>query len=408
MHMLKQPVLRPMAAAIVGAGLLVAGGQAMATTAADATIRNTVTVSYADAGGNAQTPLLSSVDVTVNLVRANPILNAPADQSTDAATDAVYSYTITTAANGVATYNLTTPLAQSAGISGSTATALPASVTLGATTVASAVSIAAAGTTVITVPRDNTVDGSINGLVVGDIVVIGGQEFLIAAIGADNVGPGTTTITVNGNGSVLNAAVGALVAERKTFSLTVDPGTVSDATVDQTITVTTTATDAIDGAYTSNDVTVTTVLSVGLTVQKLVRNSTSGAAGTGTSVSYGGNTYYPGGITGNPGDVLEYLIVVTKSATTASATQVRISDPVPPFTTYVANSLRLDNGSGLSVLNDSGADGDAGETDNNTIYIYPGAGGSDGGAGAPGIGDGVGGSLGASDVSYALFQVSIQ
>jgi len=43
--------------------------------------------------------------------------------------------------------------------------------------------------------------------VVGDIVVIGGQEFLIAAIGADNVGPGTTTITVNGNGSVLNAAV---------------------------------------------------------------------------------------------------------------------------------------------------------------------------------------------------------
>jgi len=147
MHMLKQPVLRPMAAAIVGAGLLVAGGQAMATTAADATIRNTVTVSYADAGGNAQTPLLSSVDVTVNLVRANPILNAPADQSTDSATNAVYSYTITTAANGVATYNLTTPLAQSAGISGSTASALPASVTLGATTVASAVSIAAAGTT---------------------------------------------------------------------------------------------------------------------------------------------------------------------------------------------------------------------------------------------------------------------
>lgn len=404
--------LRPLAAALVTMGALAGAGQAWATTAADTTLRNTVTVSYADAALNPQTALTASVDVTVNLVRANPILNAPADQSTDPATNAVYNYTITTAANGIATYNLTSPLVQSAGIAGSLASTSVASVTLGASTVASNTTIGAAGTTTITVPRDNTADASINGLTVGDTVVIGGGVFSIAGIGADTASPGTTTITVNGNGTALTVPAGTLIAERQTFTLTVDPGTVSNATVDQTVTVTTTATDATVNTYTSNDVTVTTVLSVGLTVQKLVRNTNYGAGAGGNAagvggVSYGGNTYYSGGVTGNPTEVLEYLIVVTKNATTSSATRVKISDPIPPFTTYVASSMVLDDGTTSVALNDSGSDGDAGETDNNTVYFYPGTGGTDGGLGAPGVNDGVGGSMGANAVSYALFRVSI-
>lgn len=410
LHIRKPDALRPLAAAALAAAALAGAGQAWATTAADTTIRNTVTVNYADAAGTAQTALTAQVDVTVNLVRANPILNAPADQSTDPANPAVYSYTITTAANGLATYNLTTPLVQSAGISGSTAAASVGSVTLGATTVASSVSIAASGTTTITVPRDNTSDASINGIVVGDTVVISGQVFTVSGIGADNASPGTTTITVNGNGTALNAPAGTLIAERKTFTTTVTPGTVSNATVDQTVTVTTTATDAVDNTKTSNDVTVTTVLSVGLSVQKLVRN-TNYAAGAGGNaggtggVVYGGNTYYTGGVTGNPGEVLEYMIVVTKNASTSSATSVKISDPIPPFTTYVGGSMQLDNGSGATALNDSGSDGDAGETDGTSVYFYPGTGGSDG-PGA-GVNDGTGGTLGANAVSRALFRVTI-
>lgn len=402
--------LRPLAAAIVAAGTLAGASQAWATTAADTTLRNTVTVSYSDAALNPQTALTASVDVTVNLVRANPLLSAPTDISTDPATAAVYSYTITTAANGIASYTMTTPFVQSAGINSSTAAASTGLITLGATTVATSTTIAAAGTTTITVPRDNTSDGSINGLSVNDFVVIGGQVFQVSGIGADTASPGTTTITVNGNGAALAVAAGTLIAERQSFTVTVTPGTVTNAAADQTITTTTTATDSVVNTYTSNDVTVTTVLSVGLTVQKLVRNTNYGAGAGGNvagvgPVVYGGNTYYAGGVTGNPSEVLEYLIVVTKNATTSSATQVKISDPIPPFTTYVGGSMALDNGSGASTLNDSGSDGDAGETNGITVFFYPGTGGSDG-PGA-GVNDGTGGSMGANAVSYATFRVTI-
>lgn len=410
LHKLNRTNLRPLYAAVLAAGALAGAGQAFATTAADTTIHNQVTVNYADAAGTAQTALTAQVDVMVNLVRANPILSAPADKTTDSATNAVYSYTITNAANGVATYGLSAPLAQSAGISASTATTSVASVTLGATTVASAVTINAAGSTVITVPQDNTSDASINGLSVNDIVVISGQVFQVTAIGADTSGAGTTTITVNGNGTALTATAGTLIAERQSFTMTVDPGPVT-ATGNQTVTTTTTATDSVDNTKTSNDVTVTTVNNVSLAVQKLVRNinyaagAGGNAAGVG-GVTYNGNTYYVSGVTGNPGEVLEYMIVVSNATGAADATGVKIADPIPPFTTYKPNTMQLSNdATAPAVLNDSGADGDAGETDGISVFFYPGSGGSDGPA--TGTNDGTGGTMAASDVSHALFQVTI-
>lgn len=407
---LKRNGRHPLAAAVLAAGMLAGTGQVMAATAADTTIRNTVTVNYADAAGTAQAALTAQVDVTVNLVRSSPLLSAPADQTTDSATNAVYAYTLTTTANGIATYTLTTPLSQSAGISGSTASALPSSVTLGATTVAAAATIAASGTTILTVPRDNTSDSSINGLVANDWVVISGQLFQITAVGADTASPGTTTITVNGNGTVLNVAAGTLVAEQQSFTLTVDPGPVT-APGDQTITVDTTATDSVNSAFNAIDQTITTVRNVDLTVQKLVRNVTTGVAGTGTAVSFNSNNYYAAGVTGNPTDTLEYLIVVSNADGAANATNVRISDQLPPFTSYVAGSMRVENGGVLSAaLNDSGADGDAAEFGGTAVYFYLGTGGSDGGAGAPGTNDGSGGTLTGTapdNVSRALFRVTI-
>jgi uncharacterized repeat protein (TIGR01451 family) len=407
---LQRTGLRPLAAAILAAGTLAGAGQALASTAADTTIRNTVTVNYADAAGTAQTALTAQVDVTVNLVRSSPLLSAPLDQTTDSATNAVYAYTLTTTANGIATYNLTTPLSQSAGISGSTAGTLPASVTLGATTVAAGTTIAASGTTVLTVPRDNTSDGSINGLVANDWVVIGGQLFQITAVGADTASPGTTTITVNGNGTALAVTAGLLVAEQQSFTMTVDPGPVS-APGDQTITVDTTATDSVNATYTAADQTITTVRNVNLTVQKLVRNVTTGAAGTGTAVSFNGSSFYATGVTGNPTDTLEYLIVVSNAAGAANATNVRISDQLPPFTSYVPGSMRVENGGTLSAaLNDSGADGDAAEFGGTAVYFYLGTGGTDGGVLAAGTNDGTGGTLSGTapaNVSRALFRVNI-
>ncbi|MDF3029947.1 MAG: hypothetical protein K0R03_505 [Moraxellaceae bacterium] len=408
LQVLKQSGFRPLAAAVLAAGSLAGAGQAWANTAAEATIRNTVTVNYADAAGTAQTAITAQVDVLVNLVRSSPLLSAPVDQTTDSATNAVYSYTITTTANGVASYNLgVSSLAQSAGISASTASTNVASVTLGATTVANSVIIAAAGTTSVTVPRDNTADGSINGLIVGDWVVIGGALFQISAVGADTNGVGTTTITVNGNGTALNAAAGTLIAERQSFTMTVDPGPVT-GTGDQTVTVDTTATDAVNNTYTATDQTITTVRNVNLTVQKLVRNVTNPVVGGGTTATVGGNTYYGTGITGNPGDTLQYLIVVTNAVGAANATSVRISDPIPPFTTYTPGSMYVENGGTLSAaLNDSANDGDAAEFGGTAVYFYLGAGGNDGGAG---VNDGVGGTLtgtAPNNVSRAIFSVTI-
>ena len=113
LHAIKRSGL---AAAVLAAGAMGAS-QAWANTAADTTIRNTVTVNYSDAASTPQ----AAITAQVNLVRSSPLLSAPVDQTTDSATNAVYSYTITTTANGVATYNLTSPLSQSAGISASTA-----------------------------------------------------------------------------------------------------------------------------------------------------------------------------------------------------------------------------------------------------------------------------------------------
>jgi uncharacterized repeat protein (TIGR01451 family) len=398
-----------LAAAILATGAMGAS-QAWANTAADTTIRNTVTVNYSDAANTAQAPITAQVDVSVNLVRANPILSAPIDQTTDSATNAVYSYTITNGANGVATYNLTSPLAQSAGISASTAGTNVASVTLGASTVAAAVTINAAGTTTISVPRDNTSDASINGLIVNDIVVIAGQVFQITGVGADTLSPGTTTITVNGNGTALNAPAGTLIAERQAFTLTVDPGPVSGVG-DQTITVTTTATDSVDNTYVASDVTVTTVRNVNLTVQKLVRNVTTGTAGAGVATAFNGSNYYASGVTANPGDTLEYLIVVTNAVGAANATAVRISDPLPPFTTYTPGTMFVENSGTLSAaLNDSGADGDAAEFSGTAVYFYLGAGGTDGGVAGPLTNDGTGGTLSGTapaNASRALFRVTI-
>lgn len=396
-----------LAVAVLATGALGAS-QAWANTAADTTIRNTVTVNYSDAANTPQAAITAQVDVNVNLVRTSPLLSAPIDQTTDSATNAVYSYTITTTANGIATYNLTSPLSQSAGISASSATTNVASVTLGATTVAAAVTINAAGNTNITVPRDNTSDASINGLIVNDLVVIAGQVFQITGVGADTLSPGTTTITVNGNGTALNVPAGTLVAERQAFTLTVDPGPVSGVG-DQTITVDTTATDSVNNTYSATDQTITTVRNVNLTVQKLVRNVTTGAAGSGIATAFNGNNYYATGVTGNPGDTLEYLIVVTNAVGAANATAVRVGDPLPPFTTYTPNSSFVENGGVLSAaLNDSGADGDAAEFGGNAVYFYLGAGGTDG----PGAGtnDGTGGTLtgtAPNNASRALFRVTI-
>lgn len=405
LQILKRPGVRPLTAAIFAVGALTGASQVWANTAATATVRNVVTVAYNNAAGTAQPGLTAAVDVTVNLVRGTAALSAPVDQ-TVAGTVATYTYTVTNTSNGINTYNLSTGVTESA-ISGSTASPSVASVTLGATTVTTGTTIAASGTTVITVPRDGTADTSVNGIAVGDTIVIGGAVYTVSAISDQQVPASpstavTTTISVTGNGTAQVVTAGTLIAERQTVTVAVTPGSLTTG-ADGTVTVVLTATDGITTAAT--DTTVTTVTSIGLSVSKLVRNVTNAVVGSG-AVTYAGNTYYAGGVTGNPSEVLEYLVVVTKGSSASSATGVKVNDPIPPFTTYVAASMGIDNTSSgtFSALTD-GDDADAGETDASTVYFFPGTGGT----GTPaGVGNGTGGTLVTNAISRMKFRVTIQ
>ena len=410
-------------ASIFGALALVAAVAlpqvAMATTGANHIIRNTVTVSYDDTFGTNQTPVTASVDVTVNLVEAQTVLNTPGDQSTDPATTVTYTYTATAAANGLDSYNLSTAMTESAGISGSTATirnagdtATIASVSLGGTSVAASGTIAAAGTTAISVPADSANDGAVNGIAAGETFVVNGAVFTVASVDDVNGGTAnaTSTITVNGNGTATAIAIGDQIGEQLTFLVKVDPGTVI-ATTNQTITVDLGAQDSGATLAAVPDQTVTTVTVASLTVVKYVANITNPVAGVGSTVALdtgggaGSITYYTSGVTGDPGDTLEYVIEVSNAAGASTASNVVLSDPVPAFTTYTGGTMRLDPGTGtFAGALDGDSDTDAGEADGTTVYLYAGSGGTDNGAG---FGNGVGGSLAAGATTYGSFRVTI-
>jgi uncharacterized repeat protein (TIGR01451 family) len=301
-----------------------------ASTASNTVIRNTATVNYKDTANNSMPSVSSTVDITVAFVCATPLLSAPGDGTTDPATNEIYTYTLTSQSNGPDTYAISAAVtAQSAGISGSTATPSTASIILGATTAAAA---AASGTAVITVPNDNSNDSSVNGIVATDIVVIGGNPYTVSAIsdGGTTI-PGTSTITLTTNLST-NVAAGDPIYERQTFTVTVDPGPVTLAS-NQTITVLTTA----DGAcVAATDETITTVTPAVLGIVK--------------EVSPNGTNWYltAGAPQFAPGATVYYRITVTNSGS-SNANAATVTDPLPAYTTYVANSTLLNN---ITVIND--------------------------------------------------------
>ena len=318
---------------------------AQASTAANTVIRNTVTVNFNDTAGHAMAAVQSTVDITVNYVYASATLSAPGDLTTTPGSSVSYSYTITSNANGDDNYNLTDSIVESTGnklITGSTVTFNQGagditSVTLGATTVAAN---AALGATAISVPNDSASNSSINGIVANDIIVINGVQYTVLNV-VDNGGAVGTMSTINLTSGLTGAITAGMgIFERQTFNMKVTPGTVDSAdTVDPTITVTTTVKGSGPDSGTTihvSDDTVTTVHIAKLTIDK--------------TVSPDGITYYntasaPKFITGN---TVWYKVVATNNGS-SNATAVTLTDPVPAYTTYVANSTTLN---GKTVLGD--------------------------------------------------------
>lgn len=293
---------------------------AFASTAANTQIANTATVNFNDAGGVAQTAVTATATVTVTLVPSAVTINSPANQTIAQGTSATLTYTITSSSNGQDTYNLTSTATP--GNNSSVTPTLPASVTLGGTTLAAD---AVAGQTSITVPYDNTANGSggnVNGIVVGDTIVIGGNVYTVASL-TDN-GTASTTIGLTTAITGATVTVGNIVGEQQTFTETVPSGTiVSGSTGTQTVSTTATSATSPNPATTQTTPTVITVNRPTLTVSKLV------------SVD-GGATF---GASGNaaPGTSLIYKIVATNTGTTP-ASSVAFTDVLPPYLTYVTTS----------------------------------------------------------------------
>jgi large repetitive protein len=294
-------------------------------TAANTVISNTVTVTFNNASGTAQTPVTATATITVALVKANPTINAPGDQTIDPNTTAVYNYTITANSNGPDNYTLAVPtVVNSAGITtASTGVLSTTTITnLGSTIVAAA---AVAGATAITVPSDGVPDAipSVNGIVAGNRVLIGAVVYTVSSV-TDNAS-GTSTINLS-TGLAAAVALGDSIYEQQTFTLTVTPGTVS-ATTDQTITTTVTAQYNGSGS-TVSDITVTTVRVPNLTVAKAV--STDGATG----------GVYALTTSSSPGSIVTYRITVTNSGA-GVANAVTITDPLSAYIAFNTGTCKV-------------------------------------------------------------------
>lgn len=305
---------------------------AWANLAANTQIINQAQLSYND--GIATRTATASVTVTVGLVASAPNIIPGPPQSTSytgAGTVLADSYTITAGANGPDTYNLSAAVTGSTNTGGPTATSTASSVSLGAS-----VTTAGSSTTTVVVPADGNLTGEmpgVNGIQVGDTVVINGETRTVTAI-SDNPS-GTSTITLN---AALGAApgVGVLVAEQRVVTVTVTAGTITTSGTDVTVSAAITATSISSaGATTTSGSVLNTFTSGVATLTKYVRN-VSVPSGTGVPYIYSGINYYATGVTAKPGEILEYILVSTNSGSGAVSAAV-VTDVLP--TSFV--SLRL-------------------------------------------------------------------
>jgi hypothetical protein len=352
-----------------------ASQSAWAAVAANTHILNQASLTY-DSGAGSQT-VTAEVDVTVALVPGAPTLSSPTDASTPyvgSATPLNFTYQITANGNGPDTYSISGAVAGSTNTSGATVST-PASVLLGAS-----IAINGSTATVIQVPSDGTANNSVNGIEVGNTVVIAGEVRQVSAV--NDPATGTATITL---ATALSAAPapGEPIVERQDITVTVYSGTMSVSGTDVTVTVDITAgsaggsnTDQVTATYTSGAATLT----------KYVRNitwaagNTSGTGAAAFTTNGSSYNYYTGGVTGRPGDVLEYVLVARNSGAAAAGSSV-ITDVLPgDFVTFhvdswatTADVLYVDETNTENQLTQE-ADSDVATLSGNTLTVNVGAG----------------------------------
>ena len=365
-------------------------GRALADVAANTRIVNQATLTFDDGSGIPQT-VNAAVTVTVAQVPGVPTLDAPADGTigyTAANMLLNYTYTITANGNGPDTYTIGSTIVSQTNNSGNGGVTFPASIDLGAT-----ITIAGSTVSILQVPSDgNSGDSAVNGIGVGDIVVVDTEARQVSAI--SDPATGTASITLS---TPLTAApgVGVPILEQQTFTLTVDSGTIVTSGSDIVVTVDTSATSAAGPA---TDQVVAIYTSGSATLTKFVRNVFNDNGTTGIRpfiVSTVSNNYYTGGVTGAPGDTLEYLLLVDNSGAGA-VSDCTIADVLPSdFVTFVSDAyganevIYVDVTGGTETSLTEGSGDDAATLAGTDLTVHVGTGATAAAGGTVAAGDSV-------------------
>jgi hypothetical protein len=324
----------------VSLGIASAAAPAFANVAANTQIVNKATLTFA--GGSAS----ASVTVTVALVPSTPNIRITSGNAnytaanTPTITDSVI---ITATANGPANYTVTPT------VTGSTNVALanPASVNIGggaATTVAigASVTTGTSGQTYVTVPAGSAAgdNNAVNGIGVGSTIIftVNGNTYTnqVTSTIYDAV---SSTYKINWITAIPVAdvpGVGITVAEQKTVNVSVLPGTVQATGTPITVTVkgTVSTAGAADATATTAPANSWTTPTANVSLTKYVRNLVPvvGSGATSFTINTVTSTYYTSGVTGKPGDTLEYVLVADNAGTT-DLNGSAIADGIP--TDYV-------------------------------------------------------------------------
>lgn len=293
--------------------------RAWASVAVNTKVTNSAVLSYFD--GTSTQQATSSVTITVTL-KAALTITAASNPSGPYPTPLSDDFTLTNNANGPDTFTLTTGTNTLVNTTAVTATP-DAPITLGGT-----VTVSGSTTTNLIVPSDGVSDSSVWGIKALDTIVINGTDVRTVTAITDNAS-GTSTITV----AALSSAPGAgvIIGQRVTVHATVTPNNITAAGTNVTVNVTMTATSQADNtvsAVSGNDA--NTFYSGSAILIKYVRNVTAANGTGGTTKLWNTFTYYsnPTLLAAKPGDILEYLLLATASAT-APVSAITLTDLVP-------------------------------------------------------------------------------
>lgn len=287
---------------------------AQAVAPANSTITNTASLSYT----GLVTPITASVDVTVLLVPAAATVIAPTTVTAAEGQTATLTYQIRANANGPDAYTFNVPTSVATNVTGSSAPTTPVGITLGATAAAAP---AAIGASTITVPADGTANNSLNGIVAGDSIVIGGNVYVVSSI--TDTATGNQTITL-ASPLTTAVAVGDQIGEQQSFTVSMTAGVVTSPATAGTEVISVVSKDSAGNPSAAVTGTINVVKVVFI-----------------KSVSVNGGAFLTTLQNVKSGDTLTYRMIAQVPAN-STLNGVTFTDTIPPFMTYVPNSTTLD------------------------------------------------------------------